>query len=132
MEASPLPIVGLLVNGLMAGLQAVMVQGALQPSPHLGASVWWVLGAFFMILGLIMPRVRRNPWIGVRTPWTLASDENWARTHRFAGYSFTLGGIVALLCTFASVLSLAFAALLVSALLPAVQSYRFARGEKEA
>ena len=42
------------------------------------------LGALFVMLGLVMPRVRRNPWVGVRTPWTLASDENWARTHRFA------------------------------------------------
>jgi uncharacterized membrane protein len=132
LEQSPTaPIVALLV-GLFAGLQCVVLYAALDHTVSVGTWIYLLLGVFWVALGLVLPRVRRNPWIGVRTPWTLSSDENWARTHRFAGFSFTVGGIVALLCTVASQPALALTAIVVSALLPAIQSYRFARQEKQA
>jgi uncharacterized membrane protein len=85
------------------------------------------LGAFFVLLGLILPRVRKNPWIGIRTPWTLASDENWARTHRFAGYTMVLGGGAAIVAAIAGapVLSLVF--ILAGAIVPVFYSWRLAR-----
>jgi uncharacterized membrane protein len=30
--------------------------------------------------------------VGIRTPWTLASDYVWERTHRFAAPLFVVGG----------------------------------------
>ena len=54
------------------------------------------MGAFLFALSFVMPRIRRNPVIGIRVAWTLASDENWARTHRFASYTFAAAGVVAL------------------------------------
>jgi uncharacterized membrane protein len=39
-----------------------------------------------------------KPWgvifLGIRTPWTLASDEVWGRTHRLAGRLFILLGLI--------------------------------------
>src|SRR5262249_8663394 len=35
---------------------------------------------FFALLGNVMGKVRRNFWMGVRTPWTLASEAVWIRT----------------------------------------------------
>ena len=40
------------------------------------------LMVFFAVLGNVMGKVRRNLWIGVRAPWTLASAVVWDRTHR--------------------------------------------------
>ncbi|HET6276490.1 MAG TPA: SdpI family protein [Candidatus Cybelea sp.] len=51
------------------------------------------IGLLFVVLGTVMGRLKRNFWIGVRTPWTLASDEVWARTNQLAGTLFVLGGI---------------------------------------
>ena len=35
--------------------------------------------------------------MGIRTPWTLSSEESWERTHRVGGYLFVLlGGLLAL------------------------------------
>jgi uncharacterized membrane protein len=42
----------------------------------------------FGILGNVMGKVRRNFWVGVRTPWTLANDRVWNDTHRLAGRLF--------------------------------------------
>jgi uncharacterized membrane protein len=132
LEQSPTAPIATMVVALLGALQCVILYTALARPLSMGAWINAILALSWIGLGLVFPRVRRNPWIGVRTPWSLSSDENWARTHRCAGYTFTLGGIVALLCTFASLASLSFATLLVSALLPAFQSYWFARHEKEA
>jgi uncharacterized membrane protein len=49
----------------------------------------------FGLMGNVMGKVRRNFWVGVRTPWTLSNDRVWNDTHRLAGRLF-VG--VALLC----------------------------------
>jgi uncharacterized membrane protein len=77
-------------------------------------------------------RIQRNPVMGIRVAWTLASDENWARTHRFASYTFAASGVVGLLAGLAggnAAAPVAIVALLVGALVPAVYSYVVARHE---
>ena len=53
-----------------------------------------LLGLMFVILGNYLPKIRQNYTIGIRIPWTLANEENWNRTHRFAGYLWVFSGIV--------------------------------------
>ena len=55
------------------------------------------LGVLFVILGNYLGKVRKNFFIGIRTPWTLASSEVWVRTHRLAAWLFTMAGIAALM-----------------------------------
>lgn len=57
----------------------------------------FTMGAFFIVLGNLLPRVRPNWFFGIRTPWTLSSDRVWEKTHRLAGYLFVILGIVILL-----------------------------------
>lgn len=54
------------------------------------------VGAFYICLGNVFPRLRSNWWIGIRTPWSLSSDENWARTQRVGGYLFVAAGVLLL------------------------------------
>lgn len=51
-------------------------------------------GVLFAALGLLLPKVSQNPWVGARTYWTLRSPEVWARTQRVAGAAFFLGGLL--------------------------------------
>jgi uncharacterized membrane protein len=46
-------------------------------------------------MGNVMGKVRRNFFIGVRTPWTLANERVWYATHRFAAKSMVAAGILA-------------------------------------
>lgn len=55
------------------------------------------VGLMFIILGNYMGKIRRNYMFGVRTPWTLASELSWNKTHRLAGKLFVITGIVILL-----------------------------------
>lgn len=51
-------------------------------------------GLLFVVLGNYMGKFTRNFFAGIRTPWTLANEEVWLRTHRLAGKLFVAAGIV--------------------------------------
>ena len=52
------------------------------------------MGLLLIVLGNYMSKLRKNFFMGIKTPWTLASDEVWDRTHRLAGKTFVIGGIL--------------------------------------
>lgn len=54
-------------------------------------------GALFIALGNYLPQLPRNFFFGVRSPWTLASEEVWKRTHIVSGYCFVAGGLLMIL-----------------------------------
>ena len=88
---------GAVVIGLMAALliqNVVVLRSALHGSTPPGGLVFFTVGAMLIILGNYMGKFRKNFFIGVRTPWTLASDEVWARTHRVAGWLYIVAGLV--------------------------------------
>lgn len=58
------------------------------------------LSLLFIIFGNVMTRFRHNYFVGIKTPWTLASEEVWRRTHRMAGPIWVIGGIVNLVFSF--------------------------------
>ena len=57
-------------------------------------------GLLFFYIGTMLGHLKRNYMIGVRTPWTLADDEVWTRTHRVSGRLFMLCGGLSLLGAF--------------------------------
>jgi uncharacterized membrane protein len=76
----------------------------------------------FILLGNVMGKVRRNFFIGIKTPWSLASEHVWNATHHFAAKTFVLGGLVALTGTVLHLRILPGCALLVAALAPVIYS----------
>jgi uncharacterized membrane protein len=55
-----------------------------------------LMGILFIVLGNFMTQIRHNYFFGIRTPWTLASEYVWKKTHRFGGYIFVVIGLVPL------------------------------------
>lgn len=51
------------------------------------------LALLFLFMGLILPKVRRNWFMGIRTPWTLSSEKVWVKTHEVGGKLFVAYGI---------------------------------------
>ncbi len=49
---------------------------------------------FFALIGNVLGKVKRNFWMGVRTPWTLADPVVWDRTHRVAAWLFVTAGVI--------------------------------------
>ena len=95
---------------------------------HLGAVLSILFGVMFVVMGNYMPKITRNRTMGIKIKWTLASDENWAATHRVAGKVWFIGGFVIMLGAFLpiNVLMVAFIpVLLLLILIPTVYSYVF-------
>ena len=58
------------------------------------------IGLLFTVIGNYLPKCKQNYTIGIKIPWTLSSEENWNRTHRFAGWLWTFCGIAIMLTAF--------------------------------
>lgn len=52
------------------------------------------IGVLFIMLGNYFGKIKYNFTFGIRTPWTLASEEVWLKTHRFAGPFWMVGGVI--------------------------------------
>jgi uncharacterized membrane protein len=114
----------------MAAIHVVLLRVAIAPGVSVTKTVLVLAGMLFVALGLVLPRVKRNPIIGVRTAWTLRSDENWARTQRVGGYSMVVAGLGAVVAgglggTTGAILAIA--GLIVAGVIPVVYSLVIAR-----
>lgn len=84
------------------------------------------VGVLLIVVGNYMGKLRKNFFIGIRTPWTLASDEVWARTHRLGGWTFVLAGLLMVLTGLSGLQSATgflITAVLIAALLPVLYSF---------
>lgn len=55
------------------------------------------MGILFILLGNIMPKTRRNAWIGMRMKFCMDTDEHWYIANRAGGIALVLAGV----CTIA-------------------------------
>jgi uncharacterized membrane protein len=95
------------------------------------------LGAMLVLIGNQLGKSRSMYLIGLRTPWTLASEDVWIRTHRLAGKLMVGGGaamIVAAMLPLPSgpLSTVMLAAIAIAAGVPTVYSYLLWRRERAA
>jgi len=84
-----------------------------------------IVGILIIVTGNYFPKTKQNYTIGIKLPWTLHSEDNWNRTHRFAGYLWMIGGTLIIMTTFLK-LNIALAILpivVVLVVVPTVYSY---------
>ncbi|MCJ7826280.1 SdpI family protein, partial [Patescibacteria group bacterium] len=82
--------------GFMAYLQFTILYITLHPSVPMMPMMFIGLGALFILMGNYMSKIRQNYFIGMKLPWTLANEDNWNKTHRFASWCFVGAGILTL------------------------------------
>ncbi|MBP2019727.1 putative membrane protein [Symbiobacterium terraclitae] len=124
-----------LIRQAIPGLILVLHLAQLAEALGMGVSTVSVLllaiSALFLGLGLAMSRFRPNYFVGIRTPWTLASAEVWRRTHQFTGRAWVAlsllqaAAVLLLPLRVRFLASMAVAAVMV--ILPVVYSYRVYR-----
>jgi uncharacterized membrane protein len=95
------------------------------------------LGVMLMLIGNQLGKSRSMYLIGVRTPWTLASEEVWIKTHRLCGKLMVGGGLLMLVTALLPIPSgllatVSAAVVLVSAGVPILYSYFAWRREARA
>ena len=82
-----------------------------------------LFGCMFLVVGNYMPKVKQSYTLGIKLPWTLNSEENWNRTHRFAGGIWMAAGVLVIIGGFAEVFWVVLVAIVVAVLVPTVYSY---------
>jgi uncharacterized membrane protein len=87
----------LIVQGLISSICVIIVLAALNTQLNFTSVIIPVMAFFFTLLGYFLPSVKSNYFVGIRTPWTLNDEQNWAQTHRLGGWVFMIGGAVMLL-----------------------------------
>lgn len=86
-----------------------------------------IIGVLFAAIGNYLPKCDRNSVVGVRVKWTYADENNWRATHRFAGWTMTLGGIAVLATAYLEIPWLFFAIIVAAVLAPVIYSYAYSR-----
>ena len=75
----------------------------------------------------MMPKLKSNYYMGIKTPWTLSDDDIWLRTHRLGGKTmFAAGAMLLIFGRFLATkrgMPLALSGILLAAFLPALMSY---------
>ena len=82
-----------------------------------------ILGLIFTIIGNYLPKCRQNYTIGIKIPWTLNSEENWNKTHRFAGRLWVVCGLGIMVTGFLGGFWYAMTLTLLMVLAPVLYSY---------
>lgn len=62
----------------------------------MNAALASAFGLLFYGIGSLLKGVKRNWFIGIRTPWTLSSDKVWDQTHKVGSVVFKIIGAFAL------------------------------------
>lgn len=89
----------LIVIALMGYLYGATLWAGMTGSANVGRAIVGGVCLLLALLGNLLGKVRRNFYIGVRTPWTLANERVWNATHRFAAKTFVVGGLAGLALT---------------------------------
>ena len=56
--------------------------------------VFGIVGVLMIVTGNIMPKLRMNSIIGLRTHWSMKNEVTWKKCQRIGGISFIVGGII--------------------------------------
>ena len=112
-------IIPILSNLLFAITYAV----ALGKAVRVGVVLSVFMGLLFAIIGNYMPKCKQNYTIGIKIPWTLNSEENWNKTHRFAGRLWLVSGLGIMLTGFLGNFLIFLPIVLVMVIVPFIYSY---------
>lgn len=111
---------------------ATILLTAMNVRVPVGVVVSIAIGALFIGIGNYLPKCKPNYTMGIKLPWTLASEENWRKTHRFAGPLWIVGGVIVALSAFwvSAWAEVSVAVAVLVSLVPAVYSYLIFRHEQ--
>jgi len=90
-----------LINGFMVYIYGLTIAWNLGARFNMSEMIMPGIGLIFIGSGYLISKAKRNYFIGIRTPWTLANDLVWDKTHAIGGKLFIATGVLLLLSMFA-------------------------------
>jgi len=96
----PYFFIRLVIVLFLAFLYFYTLFSALGKVPDIRFLIIPALSLLFIVIGYFLPQVKRNYFLGLRTPWTLNNDKVWEKTHKIGGKVFMLTGFLSLFSIF--------------------------------
>ena len=94
-------IVGILVLILLNALNVYSLYTSFNKVENLsfvsldiGQLVFGIIGMLMIVTGNLMPKLRMNSMIGLRTHWSMKNEATWKKSQHIGGISFIIGGII--------------------------------------
>ncbi|MFA6249958.1 MAG: SdpI family protein [Candidatus Shapirobacteria bacterium] len=85
------------VFGFLFYLFCLMLYWNLGNQFNMGQALAPAFSIMFYFTGVLTSVARRNWFVGIRTPWTMSSDEVWDKTHQLGGRLYKIAAAVSLL-----------------------------------
>ena len=82
-----------------------------------------LVGVMFVVIGNYLPKCKPNYYVGIKLPWTFASEENWRKTHRFGGKVWVVCGFLMVIAGIFKLDALLVATLFAAIILPCGYSW---------
>lgn len=116
-------------------VELTVVSGALHWAVPVTTLMLAVIGLLFVLIGNQLGKSRSMFLVGIRTPWTLSSEEVWIKTHRLGGKLMVGAGVVLAFAGFVPlpprvIPMLVIALIVVIAAIPVAYSYVLWRREQ--
>ena len=89
-----------LILGFLLVMHGIVIAAAMGRDVKMDRIMMPLVGIFIAAIGFLIPRAAPNWFIGIRTPWTLTSDESWEKTHKLGGPLFIGLGLLMALSSF--------------------------------
>ena len=128
-------LVGLIFPVMSIVNSVIIYSHAMELELNLSMLLFPMLGLLFIAVGNWLPKIKQNSTLGIKIKWTLYNEENWNRTHRFAGFVWVIGGVIFCLMGFVAEKALLFLLpleVILLACVPMVYSWNLARKQKQA
>ena len=94
-------IVGILVLILLNALNVYSLYTSFNKVENLsfvsldiGQLVFGIIAMLMIVTGNLMPKLRMNSMIGLRTYWSMKNEATWKKSQHIGGISFIIGGII--------------------------------------
>jgi uncharacterized membrane protein len=115
-----------MVVAMLAYCQLLIVISALGVALDVSRAVEGGVCLMIALLGNVLGKVRRNFFVGIRTPWTIANEQVWNATHRLGAKTFFAGGLLGLVAVILRApFWLPVTAVIVAVLIPVIYSLMF-------
>ncbi len=56
--------------------------------------IFGITGVLMIVIGNVMPKLRMNSVVGLRTHWSMKNEVTWKKCQRMGGISFMAGGVI--------------------------------------
>lgn len=103
-------------------------------SINIGAITAGAVGIMMIALGNYFGKLKRNWFVGIKSPWTLSSENVWNKTHRLAGKLFMIWGLGIAIAPWINqylAMGILFGGIVILLIIINVYSYRLFKKEKD-